>query len=73
MKRLLALILFGLGCSVLAAPSEAGGLPDPVTLVHRINRYHQTHAMRLSASGKPHNVQKLQQYQMTHSMQPSTR
>ena len=73
MKRLVALILFGLGCAALAAPSEAGGLPDSVMLVHRLGRVHPTHAMRLSTSGKPDNIHKLQPYKRTHSMQQSTR
>ncbi len=69
MKRLLALIV--LGGAALAAPSEAGGLPDPVTLVNRLGRVHPTHAMRVPASGMLENVQKLQPYKKTHSMNPS--
>ena len=73
MKRLLALALFGLGCSAVAATSEARGLPDPVMLVHRLGDVHPTHAMRLPQSGALQHVQKLPQYHETHSMQPSTR
>jgi len=73
MKRLAAVILFGLGCVVVAAQAQAGGLPEPQTLVHRLGRFHLTHSIRSAPSAAPKVVHKIGRYHQTHSMRPSTR
>jgi hypothetical protein len=73
MKRLVAVILFGLGCVTVAAQSEAGGLPDPEMLIHRVTRFRPTHSLRVAPSAAPKTVHKIGRYHQTHSMRPSTR
>lgn len=73
MKRLVAVILFGIGCAAGAALSEAGGLPEPELLIHRIDRFRPTHSLRVAPSAAPKTVHKIGRYHQTHSMRSSTR
>ena len=73
MKRLVAVILFGLGCAAGATLAEAGGLPEPEMLIHRLNRFRPTHSLRVAPSAAPKVVHRIGRFHQTHSMRPSTR
>jgi hypothetical protein len=73
MKRLVAVILFGLGCAAGAALSEAGGLPEPERMIHRIDRFRPTHSLRVAPSAAPKNVHRIGHFHPTHSLRPGTR